>query len=83
MVIESLKLHLSTCIQLLMTKHPSRKVMNFRHLLGCDTFIITSVGIAHRPNEIVVVPKLLAVSCFSVDGRSARPDPREIIGRDN
>ena len=20
-----------------MTKHPSRKVMNFRHLLGCDT----------------------------------------------
>ena len=30
-------LHLSTCIQLRMTKHPSRKVMNFRHLLGCDT----------------------------------------------
>ena len=26
-----------TCIQLRMTKHPSRKVMNFRHLLGCDT----------------------------------------------
>ena len=24
-------------IQLRMTKHPSRKVMNFRHLLGCDT----------------------------------------------
>ena len=33
----SQELHLSTCIQLRMTKHPSRKVMNFRHLLGCDT----------------------------------------------
>ena len=33
----SQELHLSTCIQLCMTKHPSRKVMNFRHLLGCDT----------------------------------------------
>ena len=22
-----------------MTKHPSRKVMNFRHLLGCDTMV--------------------------------------------
>ena len=22
-----------------MTKHPSRKVMNFRHLLGCDTIV--------------------------------------------
>ena len=21
------------------TKHPSRKVMNFRHLLGCDTIV--------------------------------------------
>ena len=21
------------------TKHPSRKVMNFRHLLGCDTIL--------------------------------------------
>ena len=40
MMVESLMsqgLHLSTCIQLRMTKHPSRKVMNFRHLLGCDT----------------------------------------------
>ena len=34
---KSQKLHLSTCIQLRMTKHPSRKVMNFRHSLGCDT----------------------------------------------
>ena len=34
MVRESLK---STCIQLRMIKHPSRKVMNFRHLLGCNT----------------------------------------------
>ena len=22
-----------------MTRHPSRKVMNFRHLLGCDTIV--------------------------------------------
>ena len=44
MVIESLKkLHLRTCIELRITKHPSRKVMNFRHLLSCDTidFIVT------------------------------------------
>ena len=34
---KSQELHLSTCIQLRMTKHPSRKVMNFRHLLYCDT----------------------------------------------
>ena len=37
MVIESLKsFTLRTCIQLRMTKHPSRKGMNFRHLLSCD-----------------------------------------------
>ena len=35
----SQELHLSTGIQLRMTKHPSRKVMNFRHLLGCDTIV--------------------------------------------
>ena len=29
MEIKSQELHLSTCIQLRMTKHPSRKVMNF------------------------------------------------------
>ena len=33
---KSQELHLSTCIQLPITKHPSRKVMNFRHLLGRD-----------------------------------------------
>ena len=33
------ELHLNTCIQLHMTKHPFQKVMNFRHLLGCDTII--------------------------------------------
>ena len=27
-----------------MTKHPSRKVMNFRHLLGCDTIVTKSVS---------------------------------------
>ena len=30
---------LSTCIQLRITKHPSQKVMNFRHLLSCDTIV--------------------------------------------
>ena len=34
---KSKELQLSTCTQLRMTEHPSRKVMNFRHLLGCDT----------------------------------------------
>ena len=42
MVIESLK-SLSTCIQLRMTKHPSRKIMNFRHLLGCDTIVLENI----------------------------------------
>ena len=36
---KSQELHLSTCIQLHMKKHPSRKIMNFRHLLGCDTLV--------------------------------------------
>ena len=36
--------HLSICIQLRMTKHPSRKVMNFRHLLGCDTIVTYIFG---------------------------------------
>ena len=39
---KSQELHLSTCIQLRMTKCPSRQVMNFRHLLGCDTKIMSS-----------------------------------------
>ena len=34
---KSEELHFSTCIQVHMTKHPSQKVMKFRHLLGCDT----------------------------------------------
>ena len=33
----SQELHLSTCIQLRALKHPSSKVINFRHLLSCDT----------------------------------------------
>ena len=32
-------LHLSTCIQLRVLKHPSRKVINFRHLLSCGTIV--------------------------------------------
>ena len=36
---KSQQLHLSTCIHLRMTKYPSRKVMNFRHLLCCDTIV--------------------------------------------
>ena len=38
MVIKSQELHLSTCIELRVLKHPSRKVINFRHLLSCDTY---------------------------------------------
>ena len=34
---KSQEFHLSTCIQLRVLKHPSRKVINFRHLLSCDT----------------------------------------------
>ena len=33
----TLEFHLSTCIQLCMTKYPSQKVVNLRHLPGCDT----------------------------------------------
>ena len=36
MVKKSQERHLCTCIQLLITKRPSRNVLNFRHLLGCD-----------------------------------------------
>ena len=46
---KSQELHLSTCIQLRMTKHPSGKVMNFRHSLGCDTIVnifLTNTDIA-------------------------------------
>ena len=51
---KSQQLHLSTCIQLRVTKHPSRKVMNFRHLLGCDTIVslheLTSITDAYQWN---------------------------------
>ena len=36
------------CIQLRMTKHPSRKVMNFRHLLGCNCHTIEAMKIVHH-----------------------------------
>ena len=42
--------------------------------------LVTSVRIAHRPNKIVVVLKLLPSRAFPVAGRSARPHPRKIIG---
>ena len=32
--------HLSTCIQVLIIKHATLKVENFRHLLGCDTIVL-------------------------------------------
>ena len=40
---KSLEVHLNTSIELRMTKHPSRKVMNFRHLLGCDTIPVVKI----------------------------------------
>ena len=36
---KSQEFHLNTCIQLLVLKHPSRKVINFRHLFSCDTVV--------------------------------------------
>ena len=52
---KSQELHLSTCIQLRMTKYPSRKVMNFRHLLGCDTIAdnITERCQRYKMNKIM------------------------------
>ena len=47
---KSQELHLSTCIQLRVLKHPSRKVINFRHLLSCDT-IVTYFKL-HLPNLV-------------------------------
>ena len=38
---KSQELHLSTCIQLRVLKRLSRKVINFRHLLSCDTIVGT------------------------------------------
>ena len=52
------ELHLSTCIQLRMTKYPSRKVMNFRHLLGCDTIgvnIIDPLILLKRENVLILI----------------------------
>ena len=40
---------LNTCIQLRMTKHPSRKFMNFRHLLICDTIEAHVLGKKANP----------------------------------
>ena len=35
-----------------MTKHPSRKVMNFRHLLGCDTIVWACRAKPEYPDRI-------------------------------
>ena len=37
-------LHLSTCIQLRMTKHPPQKVKIFRYLLSCDTIVLINIS---------------------------------------
>ena len=42
---KSQELHLSTCIQLRVLKHPSRKVINFRHLLSCDALACWKVDV--------------------------------------
>ena len=46
MVIESLKSFTLVLAFNCMTKHPSQKVMNFRHLLSCDT-----IAAMHVMNE--------------------------------
>ena len=60
---KSQKLHLSTCIQLRMTKHPSRKVMNFRHLLGCDT-IGPIQWLRQRPYSITPLTRTLNLAIW-------------------
>ena len=51
---KSQELRLSTCIQLRMTKHPSRKVMDFRHLLGCDTRGLAKLEISMSVGRIAL-----------------------------
>ena len=51
---KSQELHLRICIQLRMTKHPSRKVVNFRHLLGCDT-IVKMNKMIHKKRSFLVI----------------------------
>ena len=69
---KSQELDLSTCIQLRMIKRPSRKVMNFRHLLGCDTIEGTGLEIAllmsnllKYANDLNAVLKSLKTRCLS------------------
>ena len=40
-----------------MTKHPSRKVVNFRHLLGCDTIDINNYRTVSNEKYIQLVLK--------------------------
>ena len=50
---------------MLMTKHPSRKVMNFRHLLGCDT--IADANILRRVMiKTRVEPNLMIERSFTL-----------------
>ena len=56
----SQELHLSTCIQLRMTKHPSRKIMNSRHLLGCDTIAV--IFNLFRPGGLGTPQRFLSIT---------------------
>ena len=70
------ELHLSTCIQLRMTKHPSRKAMNFRHLLGCDTIVrfkmlallpVEKTAILITISKLIPLFKLTKMKQFTVE----------------
>ena len=47
-----------------MTKDPSRKVMKFRHLLGCDTIVQGEITY----DRCEVYAELFATASFYIDG---------------
>ena len=53
-----------------MTKHPSRKVLNFRHLLGCDT-----IGYGTAAAELTENLWYLCTVPINVYVASPDPDP--------
>ena len=65
------ELHLSTCIQLRMTKHLSGKAMKFRHLLGCDTIVCDDSEMLRMLPEVLLLIGYWClnryVNCFTLD----------------
>ena len=67
---KSQELHSSTCIQLRMTKHPSRKVINFRYLLGCDTFY---------GNDEIKFRTAMTMACSFLQAEEIYPDQEKAL----